>query len=219
MAIFADYLHWQCKYIMLRRMTASLPRVDGRNARAERTRAAVATALLALLQNGHLRPTAAEIAERAGVSLRSVFQHFDDMESLYAAVAEAQMKRLSRLISQVTGVGSLADRIRAFVERRAELLETITPVRRAALLQEPFSRELARRLRWAHDIARDEIERTFAPELAVVPAGDGNDTVFALDVATNWSAWDTFRRLNGLTIEESKRVMQRTITALLKETA
>jgi AcrR family transcriptional regulator len=148
-----------------------------------------------------------------------VFQHFDDMESLYAAVAEAQMKRLSRLISQVTGVGSLADRIRAFVERRAELLETITPVRRAALLQEPFSRELARRLRWAHDIARDEIERTFAPELAVVPAGDGNDTVFALDVATNWSAWDTFRRLNGLTIEESKRVMQRTITALLKETA
>ena len=167
----------------------------------------------------HLQPTAAEIAERAGVSLRSVFQHFDDMESLYAAVAEAQFARLSRLISQEAGVGPLGARSRAFVERRAELLETITPVRRAALLQEPFSEELARRLRRAHDMAREEIERTFAPELAAVPAGDGRDIVLALDVATNWSAWETSRRLNGLSIEESKRVMERTITALLKEIA
>ena len=200
-------------------MTTAYPPVDGRTARATRTRSAVAAALLGLLEEGRLRPTAADIAERAGVSLRSVFQHFDDMESLYAAVAEAQMVRLSRLISQETGVGPLAARASAFVERRAELLETITPVRRAALLQEPFSEELARRLRLAHDMAREEIERTFAPELGVVPAGDGRDIVFALDVATNWSAWDTSRRLNGLSIEESKRVMERTIIALLKEIA
>ena len=198
-------------------MTTAYPPVDGRTARATRTRSSVAGALLGLLEEGHLRPTAAEIAENAGVSLRSVFQHFEDMESLYAAVAEAQMERLSRLISQKIGVGPLADRTRSFVERRAELLETITPVRRAALLQEPFSEELARRLRRAHDMAREEIERTFARELAVVPAGDGNEIVLALDVATNWSAWDTSRRLNGLPIEDSKRVMERTIAALLKE--
>jgi hypothetical protein len=90
-------------------------------------------------------------------------------------------------------------------------------VRRAALLQEPFSEELARRLRRAHDMEREEIARTFAPELRAVPTGDGNDIVLALDVATNWAAWDTSRRLNGLSIEKAKRVMDRTITALLKD--
>jgi len=198
-------------------MTTAYPPVDGRTARATRTRSAVAAALLGLLEEGRLRPTAAEIADHAGVSLRSVFQHFEDMESLYAAVAEAQMERLSRLISQKIGVGPLVDRTRSFVGRRADLLETITPVRRAALLQEPFSEELARRLRRAHDMAREEIERTFAPELASVFTGDERDIVFALDVATNWSAWDTSRRLNGLSVDRSKRVMEITITGLLNE--
>jgi len=198
-------------------MTTDYAKVDGRSARAGRTRAAVATGLLALFQDGHLRPTALEIAERAGVSLRSVFQHFEDMDSLYAAVADAQMARLAHFISQEPAKGPLHARIQAFVDRRAELLETITPVRRAALLQEPFSQVLAERLRWAHEMAREEIERTFAPELSRIFAGERGDIVWALDVATNWSAWDTSRRMNGLSIGVSKRVMERMIIALLKE--
>ena len=198
-------------------MATGYSKVDGRNARGERTRAAVASALLALLKAGHIQPTAAEIAERARVSLRSVFQHFEDMESLYAAVADAQMERLGHFISQETAEGPLGSRVTAFVERRSELLETVTPVRRAAILQEPFSQELAGRLRSAHDMARSELERTFVPELASIPAGERADAVWALDVATNWSAWDTSRRMNGLSIEDSKRVMERMIVALLKE--
>jgi AcrR family transcriptional regulator len=200
---------------MLGRMTASYPRADGRSARGERTRAAVATALLALLESGSLQPTAAEIAERAGVSLRSVFQHFEDMETLYAAVAQAQMQRLSGYISQEKAAGPVAERTCALVERRAELLEMISPVRRAALLREPFSAELARRLRGAHDMAREEIELTFAPELA--RAREPEILACALDVATNWPAWDTSRRMNRLSIDDSKRVMQRAIRALIAE--
>jgi hypothetical protein len=39
-----------------------------------------------------------------------------------------------------------------------------------------------------------------------------------LDVATNWSAWDTMRRLNGMSTEDSKRVMERAVLALLDST-
>lgn len=198
-------------------MTAGFPKVDGRNARAERTREAVAGALLELIQEGRLRPTAAEIAERAGVSLRSVFQHFEDMESLYAAVAATQMSRLARYVSQEAAEGPTEHRIDAFVERRAELLEMITPVRRAAILQEPFSETLAARLRWAHDTAREEVERTFAAELQAIGVSARGEVATALDVATNWPAWDACRRLNRLSIEDSERVMARTISALLKE--
>jgi AcrR family transcriptional regulator len=196
-------------------MIAGKDKVDGRNARAERTRGAVAAAMLALIQGGNLRPTAAEVAERAGVSLRSVFQHFDDMESLYADAAAAQMARLGHYISQEPAAGTTQQRLEAFVERRSELLELVTPVRRAAILQEPFSEVLAARLRWAHDMARDEVERTFSPELEEIRLEDRDETATALDVATNWPAWDSCRRLNGLSIAASKRVMARTIRALL----
>lgn len=190
---------------------------DGRNARTARTRTAVVEAMLSLIDGGDLRPTARRVAEQANISLRSVFQHFADLESLYAAVADAQAARLAWLISQDAGEGPLAERTRSFVERRADLLETITPVRRAALLQEPFSTELARRLRWAHEMARGEIERVFAPELGVPARGDATRLVVALDIATNWSAWDGLRRMNGLSIEESKGVMEATIRALLRD--
>src|SRR4051812_40199139 len=53
-----------------RLMEAALAR-DGRNVRAERTRKAVVEALLELLDEGDVRPTAERIAVRAGVSERS----------------------------------------------------------------------------------------------------------------------------------------------------
>src|SRR3954470_18279608 len=53
--------------------------VDGRTARATRTREAVVSAVLDLVNEGNPKPTAREIADRAGVSLRSVYVHFDDL--------------------------------------------------------------------------------------------------------------------------------------------
>ncbi len=59
---------------------------DGRIARGERTRRKVAEALISLLEEGDTQPTAKLIAQRADVSLRLVFHHFEDMDALYRAV-------------------------------------------------------------------------------------------------------------------------------------
>ena len=61
-------------------------RVDGRTARAQRTRAAIVDAHLALLAAGDLKPTGERIAEAAGVSLRTLWTSFKDMETLFGAV-------------------------------------------------------------------------------------------------------------------------------------
>ena len=74
-----------------------LARLDGRLARSARTRHAVVDALLDLLGEGDLRPTAARIAERAGVSLRLVFHHFDDVETIYNELADRQAERVKPL--------------------------------------------------------------------------------------------------------------------------
>ena len=55
------------------------PRVDGRRQRSERTRLSIINAYMALLLEHRDIPTAGQIAARAGVSQRSVFERFDDL--------------------------------------------------------------------------------------------------------------------------------------------
>src|SRR2546422_3230588 len=93
-------------------------RVDGRVLRSSRTRDKVVGALLSLLNEGKLRPTAREIAERGHVSLRSVFQHFEDLESLYAALAEMQAAQVDELTGAIPAEGALGNRIQGFVKQR-----------------------------------------------------------------------------------------------------
>src|ERR671918_2160584 len=75
-------------------MEAAAKQREGRTVRAERTRQALVDALLGLLDAGDLSPTAAAIAQRAGVSERSLFQHFPDREALFEAVARQQYERV-----------------------------------------------------------------------------------------------------------------------------
>lgn len=189
--------------------------VDGRTARAARTSDAVVDAWLSLIEEGDLRPGARRIADRAGVSLRSVFHHFDDLETLYATAAERQLRRLSMPALMDTG-GTLDGRIGAFLAARCRVLESITPVRRAAVLNEPFSPALAARLRWARDMARDEIARVFQVELSARKPADRRELLAALAAATEWSAWEALRTHQGLSAAGAARVMRRTVGALLR---
>src|SRR3546814_18232311 len=75
-----------------------------------RTREAIVDATISLIDEGDLRPTAPRVAERAGVSMRPVFQHFDDLESLHAAVVERLVERVAVLVVPIDPAGPLADR-------------------------------------------------------------------------------------------------------------
>jgi AcrR family transcriptional regulator len=190
---------------------------DGRLARSRSTRTAVVDALLALIEAGDLRPTAPRIAARAGVSLRSVFQHFHDLEALFAAAADRQTERLRPLLEPIATDAPLAERVAAFVAQRARLLETLTPVRRAALLMEPFSIEVAKRLRAARVLKRAEIERVFAAELAASAAGQRRELLAALDVAGSYSTWHALRVHQDLPVERARKVLTFLFTVLLAE--
>ena len=171
--------------------------------------------MLDLLEEGELRPTAARIAERAGVALRSVFQHFADLEALFSAAAERQMERLSGLLRDLPSDGPLVERLEAFVEQRARLLEAIAPVRRAALLREPFSPEIASRLQGIRQLKRAEVEHVFAPELVRRRRGDRQELVELLAAVSSWPMWESLRRHQRLSFERARHALARTIAALL----
>jgi TetR/AcrR family transcriptional regulator of autoinduction and epiphytic fitness len=190
-------------------------RVDGRLARSERSRRAVVAALLDLFEDGELRPTAAQIAQRAGVSLRSVFQHFESLETLFAAAADVQMERLAPLLVPIPTGGSFSARLTMLVTRRSRVLEAVSPVRRASLRMEPFSNEVRSRLETARARGRREAERVFATELAALAPATRREIAAALGAAASWSTWEHLRRHQGLNVERARRVMARMIASAL----
>lgn len=200
-------------------MTPTETPIDGRSARSARTRDAVVAAFLDLLEDGTLRPTARQVADRAGVSLRSVFQHFADLESLFAEVAGRQIQRLQDLWPAPPASAPYPDRLAMFVAQRARILEAISPVRRAAVLQEPFSEVVAQRLKWVRDAAQSEVAAAFASEVGARASADRPGLLAALDVATNWGTWEALRRQHGMSQRDAERTMSRMIEAILKEGA
>ena len=63
-------------------------RIDGRRLRSERTKQLIVEAYLLLLREGNRNPTAAQTAERAGYSVRSVFERFPDLHALRLAATD-----------------------------------------------------------------------------------------------------------------------------------
>jgi TetR/AcrR family transcriptional regulator of autoinduction and epiphytic fitness len=188
---------------------------DGRAARAQRTQTAIADAVLALLEEGDLKPSVESIAARAGVSERSVFAHFGNRESLLQAVSMRQGERIAALVSHLPDTGPLADRLDAFIEQRARVLEFITPTRRAGLLIEHESANTRRNLEAMRTVKRAEVERVFAIELDSRPPRQRRTLAAALAAAAAWTTWESLRAHQGLSHSEAATVMAETMRALL----
>jgi TetR/AcrR family transcriptional regulator, regulator of autoinduction and epiphytic fitness len=190
---------------------------DGRTIRAERTRGAVVEALLTLLNEGRLRPTAAEIAERAGVSERSVFQHFPDREALLEAVAREQYQRVVTTVRPVDASMSLSQRIDDFVDQRCTVFEGGAGVRRAALLMEPQSDVVAGWLTSVRRAGAAEVERIFRRELEATPADEREPLGAALVAACAWSTFEALRFHQGLSVRRTRGAMRTMVARLLRE--
>jgi len=194
-------------------VTSTLSTRDGRVLRGERNRRAVVDAMLALIEEGDPQPTAKRVAERAGVALRSVFHHFDDVESVLAAAARLQAQRHWHIVQPVAPELPLGERVAQVVAQRSTLFERIAPARRAALLVEHDSPVIGAWLEEGRATLRRQLAATFAPELA----REGRDLLAALEVSASWTGWESLRRRQGLSVNAARRVLARLLTALLEE--
>ena len=110
--------------------------VDGRTARRDRNRDAVLDAVLELFAEGQLEPSAADAAARSGVSLRSVYRYYEDLESLLrAAIARSLELNLPFFEIDGLGEGPLAERIDRLVSRRLTLYDHVGGMARASVLR------------------------------------------------------------------------------------
>ena len=188
--------------------------IDGRTARSVRTRKAIVAACIELVEEGDLEPTAPRVAERAGVSVRSVFQHFDDLEGLFAAVGDRVLENLLGLVMHVDPTIDFERRVPIVVRQRTALLEALSPIRRAVAVNAWDSQEVSNRLALGHAYLRLEIESAFARELLAAGA-DRLEVLNALDTVLSWSTWEQLRTTVTLDVAAAAAVVERLCRATL----
>lgn len=189
--------------------------IDGRTARALRTRQAIVDATLSLVEAGDIRPTAPRIAERAGVSVRSIFQHFDDLESLFYDLAERTMERVSALRSDIDPSAPLPQRLREYLDQRCAINEAITPINRAAVVYASTSPTIRERIEDGHEQVSGRLTEVFATEL--IAAGDRRDELHdALLIAVSWSTWNLLRSLERRSAAQATSTVERQVDLALR---
>jgi len=191
---------------------------ERRSPRSQRTRDAIVVALLDLVQEGEMRPTAVEIARRANISRRTLFKHFPQTELLRAAAVESaiggQISEFGRLSVEFSG--PFPRRLAAFVDYRTKLLERVTMLRRAALVFEPFSKRIAQGVERAIRESRREVALVFAKELTKLEPVRRRETLAALSATCSWPYWNALRQQQQLSRAASRRTVAYVVKCLLR---
>lgn len=193
-------------------------RVDGRSLRSERTKQLIIEAYLELLTEGPEAPTAAQIAKRAGYSVRSVFERFDDLLALTIAATDyAFAQELARATRQPQ-TGPRIERLRSNVERRSGICERWLPLWRV-LLQHQNESELVRaRIKRVRDVLWTGLTFNYHAELASLPERERTVLLIALEQLADFESWGRMRERHGLSVEEARQVWITAIDRILPPT-
>jgi len=190
---------------------------DGRMARSHQTPRAIVDAMRALHAEGDLRPTAPRVAARAGVSLRTVWQHFADMEALLLEAGRRDLEVLLQIVRPIAADLPLADRIARFADQRTRVHEQMTPGWRAARIHQPFSPELRRSKKRMTALARAELEAVFATELGKLAGEQRRALSDALHGISIWAFWDSLRTDVGLSPQQARATVVTLFISLLTQ--
>lgn len=185
-------------------------RVDGRRERSRSSHRRIVEAMMELIAGGDLMPSAARVAEEAGIGLRTVFRHFDDMDSLYGEISATIAERVLPIVTAPYPGDDWRAHIRELARRRVRVFETMLPFRLAANIkryQSPFlmgqygqvvtiERELVLRLLPAHVLSH-------------------RITAEAICAALSFQNWRALRHDQSLSSEEAGTVTAHMVEALI----
>ncbi len=186
--------------------------LDGRHQRRVANRAAVLDAMITLWSEGRYEARAAEIAERAGLSPRSLFRYFDDLDDLVRATIEHVLS-LMGAVGEVRAAPAdpTAHKVRALVANRDELYDVVGVAAHAARVAQHRSALVAERIATTRRTARDQVARLFAPELARAPEG----TLELVDLLTSFESWELRQGLSPAARQRVEPRLVATLTDLL----
>lgn len=188
-----------------------------RGDRVARTREAIISSTLTLAQDGEVSPIVRDIAKLAGVSARTVFQHFADTAELYVAVLGRVMTSVLGETPQLNRQLPLDQRIGVVVDQRAERYETVRPMWTFLQTLQRRSADAAAKLLQVYAGNREQISDSFGPELSALPGEKRERTLNALNVALTPETWIVLRERLGLTVEQAREEWRFIVKAIFSD--
>ena len=175
---------------------------DGRRQRSERSQTAIIEAALALMDEGALVPTAQQIADRAGVGIRSFFRHFADMDSLFLAADEMLISSYEALFEVDNRAGTLSERVARAINLYGNAFDQLRPIILCTQAQLWRSPKLRENYAWHQKRLRKELE-LWLPEVAALP----KDRREALHAVASFDMWHRLREHQGLSPKASSDIV------------
>ena len=123
-------------YLCLMRNLQSRIRLeqDGRRLRSLTSQNIIVDAMIILVQRGILEPTAQQVADEAGIGIRTVFRQIQDKENLFLKMDEKVRAALQETLKRAANPqGNLEERIEGLIELEAEIFEKNLQFLRATL--------------------------------------------------------------------------------------
>lgn len=189
---------------------------DGRSLRRERNRDSVIEALLVLVREGNMDPGGAEIAERAGVSHRSVFRYFDDLGDLIRTAINTELGRAQALgdIDDL-GEGTLDHRIDALVDTRLRMFDHTHGIMSLARVRAFTLTDIDAQFSELAACDREQLGLHLAPELAAAAEADRDSLLDTVQCLLSWDAFDWHKRILGHADHDIRRTWAFSLHALL----
>lgn len=190
--------------------------IDGRTARRDRNREAVLDAVIDLFAEEDMFPGPGQVAERSGVSRRSVQRYFADSEALVRAAMDRQMERARPLFDiDDLGEGPLEARVARIVGSRVRGFEAIAPVLRAATVRARANAMVREQMGDARRGLMLQVAVMFQPELDGRELQDQREVISAIDVLLSFESVERLRHERGLPVSAVRRTLERGTHLLL----
>jgi AcrR family transcriptional regulator len=186
--------------------------------RSARTKQLIIEAYLTLLRENPQIPTAAQIAERAGYSVRSVFERFPDLHALRVAATDYAFTQGTAQAVAREFTGDRQTRLKSHVETRAWICEQWLPLWRALNANQGDSAELKSRIVLMRQAILKRIELMYQPELASLDDTERRQILIAIESLIDFESWARMREYSGLSLEEAREVWIQAIDRLLPPT-
>jgi AcrR family transcriptional regulator len=190
-------------------------RIDGRHLRSERTKRLIIEAYMALVRETGQMPTAVQIADRAGYSVRSIFERFPDLHALRVAATDLAIGEAKAQSALHNVEADRLTRIRSQVEARGRGCERWLPLWQVLNTNHSDSPELQQRIKMIRQLVIMRMEIMFQPELAALGEPERKRTLIALEALTDFDSWARMIEMFRLSFEEACNVWVKAIDRLL----
>lgn len=189
---------------------------DGRIVRDQSVRRTLIQTTLDLIQAGDVEPTAAAIATIAGISGKTLTQHFPSLGDLYAAAFDLAVKRVLELVRSVDGATPLANRVELLVSDRVRLFEEWLPLWHFAERVRGIAPPVGLGVVQFRKALRERLAACFAAELEALDPDSRNLVLDSLDAAFGLDSWMNLRAQLRLSAVRASRTWRFTAGAIVQ---